>query len=655
MVDSIGLFFEIVNRGDTDQARNLLNSLKDNHELGNYSAFAFFLDGFLLEAEGKSEEALLFLKQQILLTPLHYESRILQIKIFIFQNKIIEAKKCIKEIGELINSSSLTSQQALEIAILSYRAGDYQLAENLLTGNPHLIEKNCDALDILGCIELKLNNPQQALKYFRDEMELNPTSARAHYNISVALRQLRSINLALYHLERARSIDPVNFNDLTGLYYCASILMDFEKKDYYGKELIDANESQMARDPFALLMLTDDGDILKSANQYFASRYYYSKAKFLPPTHKSHIRVGYVSSDFKMHATSFLIENLLRGHDRGNFEIFAFDFTKETGTAYQSSIQNLFDERLDISALNDSEAAKLIRESSIDILIDLKGYTEGARFGIFARRPCNTQVSYLGYPGTSGSPAMDYLIGDQIVTPNQFDHFYSENIIELPCCYQPNTANRSVGPMTERASHGLPSDATIFCSFNYHKKLNSDILYAWSKILSHCNESLLWILESEDDEKFIALLEQFGISKTRIVLAPRLPPDRHLERLRHASIFLDSFPCGAHTTASDALFWGVPVVTILGRAFQSRVASSIMHHAGGEICVTASFDDYISRAIELHDDAELLRKTRVALLDKEQELSPYNVKTLQIRLERAFKHIHMMDQPKRISREFFTK
>lgn len=203
MKDPIQFFFEKIKTRDTGEARIHLTALKNSNQLGDYLSFASFLEALVLEAEGRLDEALIFLKQQILLTPLHYESTILQIRILVFQNKIIEAKKIIKEIGELINLSSLTDHQTLEIAILGYQAGEYQLAIHLLKDNPKILSENSDALDILGCIELKLNNPQKALKHFRDEIELNPTSARAHYNISVALRQLRSINLALYHLERA--------------------------------------------------------------------------------------------------------------------------------------------------------------------------------------------------------------------------------------------------------------------------------------------------------------------------------------------------------------------------------------------------------------------------------------------------------------------
>ena len=289
-------------------------------------------------------------------------------------------------------------------------------------------------------------------------------------------------------------------------------------------------------------------------------------------------------------------------HDRSVFEVYGFSFGPASNDEMRQRLVRAFDHFHDVREKTDTEIAALSRELGIDIAVDLKGYTQNSRPGIFVERCAPIQVSYLGYPGTQGSDVMDYLIADEVIIPPGFEQYYSEKIIRLPCCYQVNDSKRKVSDRVfTRAECGLPESGFIFCCFNNNYKILPETFDCWMSILKAVPDSVLWLLK--DNELAQTNLRQHaqerGVSPDRLVFAGRLPVAEHLARHRLADLFLDTWPCNAHTTASDALWMGLPVLTLQGQSFAARVAASLLHYLGLSELITTNSKDYTHKAIEL--------------------------------------------------------
>ena len=295
------------------------------------------------------------------------------------------------------------------------------------------------------------------------------------------------------------------------------------------------------------------------------------------------IRVGYVSGEFRHQATSILMAELFELHDRGRFELFAFDNGMDDGSEIRRRVVAAFDEMVDISRLPDAAAAAAIRARRVDILVDLNGYFGRARQGIFALRPCPIQVNYLGFPGTIGVDYVDYIIADPIVIPPEHRPFYTEKVVHLPETYQVNDRKRRIAERTPtRGEVGLPEAGFVFCCFNNNYKITPTVFDVWMRLLGQVAGSVLWLLEDNPTaaRNLRREAQARGIAPERLVFAPRVRLDEHLARHRLADLFLDTLPCNAHTTASDALWAGLPILTALGSAFPGRVAASLLYAAG---------------------------------------------------------------------------
>lgn len=329
--------------------------------------------------------------------------------------------------------------------------------------------------------------------------------------------------------------------------------------------------------------------------------------RLAPCSVKDRIRVGYYSADFYNHATVMLIEGLLASHDRNRFELHAFSLNGRRRDAYTDRVLGLFDYFHEVSGLSDRAVTYLSRQQEIDIAIDLKGFTEHSRTQIFAERAAPTQINYLGFPGTMGADFMDYMVADHYTITSTNRAYFSEKIIFMPDCYQPNNPARP-SPGTRLQSERppeLPAGAFVFCSFNNTYKLNPATLDIWLGILRQAPGSVLWLLRTTGDAE-LNLRQYVGstdIDPGRIIFAKHLPEAQHLTRLAHADVFLDTFPCNAHTTASDALWAGVPIITRSGETFASRVAGSILHAVGLGELIADSEAAYQALAMRLYRDS----------------------------------------------------
>lgn len=311
------------------------------------------------------------------------------------------------------------------------------------------------------------------------------------------------------------------------------------------------------------------------------------------------LRIGYISSDLRAHAVGYLMANLFEAHDPNAIEVFIYYCGIPSDDGINRRIKAAAEHWADIRTISDDEAAAQIAADEIDILIDVNGHTRDARLGIFARRPSPIQVNWLGYPGSMGTPYHQYIIGDDWVIPADHEIYYSERVLRLPC-YQPNDRKRIVDETPpQRSEHGLPEDAFVFCCFNAAHKVTRFSFERWMAILNQVPNSIIWLLDynTETNTRLRAAAETYGVSGDRLIFAKKTPNPRHLARYPLADLFLDTAPYGAHTTASDALWMGVPVLTYMGRSFASRVCGSLVRAAGAPELITTSPEAFIARAV----------------------------------------------------------
>ncbi len=324
------------------------------------------------------------------------------------------------------------------------------------------------------------------------------------------------------------------------------------------------------------------------------------------------IRVGYLCGEFRAQATMHLAAGLFEHHDRARFEVIGYDNSIDDGSPMRRRVIAAFDKFVPIQRVSDREAAALIASDAVDILVDLSGYMGAPRMGVFAQRSAPIQVNYLGFPGTLGADYMDYILADVEVIPTGEEHFYSEKVVRLPGSYQINDSLRPRPTPTTRAAHGLSDTDFVFCHFNYSYKITPEVFAVWLRLLENVPASVLWLLEGNTllAANLCGEAARAGIDPARLVFAPPVETSAHLSRLALGDLFLDSLPYNAHTTASDALWAGLPLLTCHGTAFAGRVAASLLHAVGLPELITNGLDEYESLAIRLAKDRALLQSYR---------------------------------------------
>jgi protein O-GlcNAc transferase len=351
------------------------------------------------------------------------------------------------------------------------------------------------------------------------------------------------------------------------------------------------------------------------------------------------IRVGYVSGEFRHQATAILMAGVYERHDKEKFELIALDSGLDDQSPMRTRLEKTFDKWINIKSLSDQDAAEAARDAGIDILVNLNGFFGEARMGVFAQRPAPIQVNYLGFPATLGAPYIDYIIADTIVIPESDRAFYDEQVVYLPGCYQANDdKGREMARTTSHAEAGLPEDGFVFCNFNSAYKLTPETFGSWMRILDQAPGSVLWLLESSPPyaDNLRREAQARGIAGDRLVFAPVLPTDLHLARLPLADLFLDGLPYNAHTTGSDALWAGVPLITQTGLAFPGKVATSLLAAVGLPELVTDSAADFEALAVKLAHDPKAIKKLRDKLAKKKTGSALFDTATFTRNLESAY-------------------
>ncbi len=353
------------------------------------------------------------------------------------------------------------------------------------------------------------------------------------------------------------------------------------------------------------------------------------------------LRIGYVSSDLRHHAVGFAMTDVFECHDRKKVEIYAYYCGVKATDNIQERIKQGVDQWVDITEMTDEQAAQKIHDDKVDILIDLNGYTKDARTKTFAYRPAPIIVNWFGFPNTMGSPYHHYIIGDDYVIPKGSEIFFSEKVLRLPC-YQPNDRKRLVSPNTPtRASAGLPEDAVVFCSLNGMQKMTTLVFNRWLRILQQVPNSVLWLLTGtpETNQRLRDRAAAQGIASERLVFAEKMGNPDHLARYVLADLFLDSFPYGAHTTASDSMWMGVPILTMAGRSFAARVCADLVTAAGLPEMVAADPEDYVRQAVALGHDRAKLKALRQRLLDNRTSSLLFDTPKLTRHLEALYEEM----------------
>ncbi len=502
-----------------------------------------------------------------------------------------------------------------------------------------------EALNNRGCALRDVLRPADAIDSFERALALRPDYAEAYNNRGHALLDLKRSAEAAASFAQALALAP-DLPFVAGMHLFSKLLIcEWSQLQERVERLEkDIGAGRPVCPPFPLLALSGSAALQKAAAEVW------TKEKAPPlagsgavprvPAHGK-IRIGYYSADFFSHATSYLMAELFELHDRSAFELIGFDFSPHRD-AMSRRVSAAFDRFIDVRGMSDAEVAGLSRELEVDIAVDLKGHTEHCRLGIFARRAAPIQVNYLGYPGTMGAAYFDYIVADRILIPAGSQTHYSEKIVYLPGSYQVNDRKRSIADTTlSRAQLGLPADAFVYCCFNYNYKITPAMFDVWMRILRRVEGSVLWLLE--DNAGAVANLraeaERRGVSSARLVFAPRLPLPEHLARQRRADLFLDTLPCNAHTTASDALWAGLPLLTCTGEAFASRVAASLLAAAGlGELAV-ASLPEYEARAVELALDPQALAAYRARLNEAHVSAPLFDTPRYARNLEAAYRRM----------------
>lgn len=471
-----------------------------------------------------------------------------------------------------------------------------------------------------GNVLTEYNNFELAVESYDKAIELDQNCVEAYYRRGNALKELKRIEEALISYDKVQELKP-DYKFLLGTIMNAkNSICDWATFDAERAEMeLKILKGEKVAAPFDTLSIIDSPEMhLKAAETWVQFTYPENNklGTIVKRERNEKIRIGYYSADFHAHAMGYLLANLYEFHDKSKFELIAFSFGQDRDDETRKRIAAAFDKFIDVRLKNDEEIATLSREIGIDVAIDLNGFTQNMRMGIFAFRCAPIQVNYLGYPGTMAAPYMDYIIADKIVISPENKKYYSEKIAYLPNSYQPNDSKREILDKNfTRQELGLPKDGFVFCCFNNNFKILPQTFESWMRILKAVPASVIWLFEDNESaaKNLRKEAEKRGVESGRLIFAKRTKLEDHLARKKFADLFLDTLPYNAHTTCSDALWAGLPVLTLIGKSFASRVAASLLTAIELPELITNSEQEFEAKAIELALNSEKLKELKLKL------------------------------------------
>jgi len=487
---------------------------------------------------------------------------------------------------------------------------------------------------------------EEALLHYDKAIALKPDYAEAWANKGSTLHDLNRYEEALLHYDKAIALKP-KINWIAGNYLHTKMKIcswvDLETR--IEELVLKIKNCEKASQPFPVLALADDPSLHHLAAKSYADDRFPARALDSFDRRLSHnkIRIGYYSADYHNHPTAYLIAELFELHDKNKFEIYAFSFGPNIIDEMRKRLTRAFDSFIDVRNQSDSDVVKLSRELEIDIAVDLKGFTQDSRTGIFAQRAAPIQISYLGYPGSMSMDSIDYIVADKILIPEENKSHFSEKVMYMPFSYQVNDRQRPISPKSfSKIEVGLPTDCFVYCCFNNNYKITPKTFDVWMKILMAVKSSVLWLLEDNTQAKKNLQKEAAirGIHPSRLIFAPRVALAEHLARHHCADLFLDTLPYNAHTTTSDALWSGLPVLTQIGRSFPARVSASLLNGMFLNELIADDEDDYHAMAVDLAMNPQKLIELKDKLLKTKLSAPLFNTPLFTKHIEYGYEEIY---------------
>ena len=516
---------------------------------------------------------------------------------------------------------------------------NYDLAINL---NPKLAE----VYNNKGNALKEIRKFEEAIKNYDLAINLNPNFAEAYFNTATALQDIKNFEKAVLYFEKALLLDKEIPFCKGYLLHAKMLCCNWSGLNELYKEIYnDVEKNRYSATPFGYQAICDDESNLQKCAQLYSSKRFpeIKNNLFSKKVSKNKkIKIGYLCGEFREQATSILMTEVWEKHNKEDFEIIAFDSGWDDKSLRRNRIINAFDKFIDISKVSDLDAAKIIYKEQIDILINLNGFFGTGRPVVFSYRPAGIQINYLGFPGTIGSKYIDYILCDQTVVPLESKKFYNEKIIYLPDSYQANDTKRNISDKKFlRKELSLPNESFVFCCFNNNYKITPNMFDVWAGLLKKIDNSVLWLIEGnpEATENLKKEAKIRNIDASRLIFAKRMKLEDHLARHKNADLFLDTLPYNAHTTASDSLWAGLPVLTCLGKAFPGRVAASLLRSLDLPELITYSENEYIFKAEELALNPEKLTLIKNKLDANKFSQPLFNTELFCRNLESAFKII----------------
>ena len=618
-----------------DEAEKLAISLTKNFP---DHPFAWKVLGAILNQTGRISESLIACEKSVLLEPNNSEAHNNLANTLFKIGKLKKAKECCNKAIMLDNNSLdahynlgniLKELDNLDEAIKSYK---------------RVIKIKNDfypAYDRLGNILWIKGQLESSINIYKKTIEIKGDNALAYFGLGLSLKSKGELGNSKEYFQKALELRPKYANAFSQAYNVASLIADWTTTEKLKKE-VNLNELKGEISIYGLLAMDDNPKMhLKISSKLVNYRYRNINQLQIKAYQKSkRIKIGFFSSYFRQHPVSMLSVKILENINKDEFEIFAFHYGPETNDKYNLRMKNIFDKYLNVSSMSDKEIAVLALENKIDIAIEFNGFMKDGRIGILAYRPAPIQINFLAYPGTMGAHFYDYIIADKYVIPKEQKNNYSENIVYLPDCYMPQDDTRQISEKQfSRSDFGLPDDGFVFCCFNHSFKITTKEFDIWMRLLANIKGSVLWLFGSNNLSELNLKNEanKRGINPNRLIFARVLSNEEHIKRIKLADLFLDTFNFNAHTTASDALWAGVPVLTKMGKSFAARVAGSMLYSLNIPELVTTTEEDYEYLALSIATNPDKLKKLKTKLAINRKSASLFDSLKYTKNLEKAFK------------------
>ncbi len=650
---NVNLCLALQSAGDRDRAEDVLvKSLEyvpDNPEI-------LFNLGNIYQHKNRSEDAVACFEKALESTP--DDTRI----VYNLATTLMESDQKTKALGfyeKLLKLSGGDDKILNNMGLIHYDLGHYDKALGYFE---RAINKSPDfamAFNNMGLAHKAMEHFDKAIENFKKAIEIEPDFARVYHNLAEILRETDQYEEAEKNCKKAIEIEPDLAQANTHYSYLLKWQCEWKAFDILTKridpmirDLLEKNEPA-GESPFMNIIRVDDPAYNRKVADAYALKttkladlldinFPHNRQKYDGQKKDSRITIGYLSANFKNHPMAHLLADLFKLHDRNNFHVNAYSLGPDDKSVYRQRFMDDADIFRDIRHLSHGEAATLIYHDRVDILVDLMGYTQGNRLEISALRPAPVQVRYMGLAGTTGGKLFDYIIVDEIVTPKNQQKNYAEKFIYMPHTYQINDQDKIISdsPVT-REMFNIPENSFVFCSFNQSYKIDPEIFTAWIDILKETSPSVLWLMPGNETARknLLVFAEKKGIDENRLVFAEKIPLQEHLGRLRLADLALDTGAIGGAATTSDALWAGLPVITLLGNRFASRMSASILTAIGLKELVTNSLDEYKSLAVKLACNKDDLAGIHQKLKHNTRKTPLFDTWGFTLNLEKAYKNI----------------